>query len=410
MTITIQKHGWRETVWDENPIGTPKGVPIVRDIITDVLLQKGKTSVDSGSFQPGDYRVNPYDVWFEEVEVDSQVVQSNATDWVPSNYRLVKQAGDFSAAMLNNIGGTDFPSMTTSLRQQALEKAHAKLAQSDLTLGEDLGEIRETIKMLKNPFNSFFEFFQSGGGSNLKKIRKLLKYGKTRKYLGKKGKEAAKAASDTWLELRYGLMPLMYLAGDLMEMADQKLYETFDPEKIRSVRAMVSTTHTDPLWSGSVKPLYYTWYYDVATEYDLKAYAAVQYRQSIPLSTWDKLGLTPRYWPETAWQLTRLSFVWDWFTTIGPWLQKFRLKPELEVLGNTVGVKMVKTQVVNRTGVHVDPRTILQLPGRAKKICHRYQRVVGTELPLLPHVRLDVALDLNKWVDSLSLLIQSAIK
>lgn len=380
-------------------------------------LTEGKVSVDSGAFQPGVYRVNPYEVYHEEIEVDDAdqeitwIRTAGYTHWLKTSGKI---AAMFMATQLSK---DLYQSVADDLMQQAHQKARAKIAQSDLSLGEDLGELRETLAMLKDPLSSLRKFLLADSGRNLKTIKLLLKFRVTGSFAGRSGKAAAKAAADTWLELRYGFRPLIMLLGDLMEQANKQANSTFRPDIIRSARAKVVMGE---MVSFNMSPTQYcyidypgtqfrTWWYtkDVV---NMTGYASVQYRQSSPMSTLQNLGLTPAFWPEIAWELTRLSFVWDWFITVGPWIQSFRFKPTIEILGATTGIKRdivrhyagSKVRVLNNSSGIIDK----PITATGRRYVKAYRRYTNPELPLTPLLRLDSVLDLNKLVDSLSLIFQ----
>lgn len=374
-----------------------------------LAVYRDKVSVDTGTFVPGVYRVNPYDIWHEETEVQNTPYQE--FKWGSWPYFL-RSEGYTAAACLTAALSPNLPSEATDLMQQALTKARAKISSSDLSLGEDLGELRETLAMLKSPLSGLREFLQQNNRRNLKKIKSLLEFLKTGTFGGKRGKGAAAAAANTWLELRYGFRPLIMLVGDLMEAVNRKSNSVFDPNVIRSVRAKVSMdpykessgySSISTIWQGATG---YPGYYNYVVTVELEAFAQVQYLQTNPLTVLQRLGLTPRFWPEIVWELTNLSYVWDWFTNIGSWLGSLRVNPEITILGNTTAVKMVRTKEVTLDKIKVDPSVYAPWAGSGSRKIKRYKRFVNTELPLTPSVRLDNGLDVNKLIDALSLIIQ----
>ena len=58
------------------------------------------------------------------------------------------------------------------------------------------------------------------------------------------GKHAAKVAANSWLEFRYGLMPLIYTAQDVIKLVNSA-YERSDATRIRSARASIK--HSAPI-------------------------------------------------------------------------------------------------------------------------------------------------------------------
>jgi hypothetical protein len=238
----------------------------------------------------------------------------------------------------------------------------------------------------------------------------LLGFLKSGVYKGSSGKTALKTAADTWLEYRYGLMPLIYLIGDVVELVRKSERNGFNPDTIRSVRASVSDEYIEENSAQSITvPAAYTKFHGTKEKkVSVNAYASVQYRQSKPKSTADKLGLSPRMWPETAWELTRLSFVVDWLFTIGPWIQSHRSKPEIEVLGNTVGVKFERNVAFK---VHGYTSTYASWPMRSYSTTptwkyEEYYRTVNQSLPMYPLFTAGNTINLLRKIDSAALIVQ----
>jgi ribosomal 50S subunit-recycling heat shock protein len=324
----------------------------------------------------------------------------------------------------SSLRDRSIPSYLSSLGDSALVKAHRKLMAGDLSLGEDLGEIRETIQMLKNPLNGMRQFLIADRRRNLKLLKKLLKFVKARKKAKKKlakslirygkrtGKAAVNAAANDWLELRYGFRPLVMLLGDLVEEAKKKDREAFDASKIRSARSKDERSESYRN-SGTAAAVGGTVKY-VSNTHDYTAgYACIQYTQTNPSSTADLLGVSPRFWPETMWELTRLSFVVDWLVGIGPWLSTLRYTPEITVLGNTVGYKLKRDVLAYATNFYTgmgDQPDGHPLNGDASYTFESYTRAVNVSTPLLPVFRTGDILDLAKTIDSIALIAQRLLK
>lgn len=290
-------------------------------------------------------------------------------------------------------------------------KARGNIRKADLELGEVIGELRETITMLTNPLSQLRKFLRSGNSRNLTAIKNLQRFLKTGTWIGATGKDAAKAATSTWLEVRYGLRPLLYLIGDLIEMAKAKEDWLFDPKKIRTARS-----HQDGISESKFSGVdltnvgSFSFYGDLSIVDKYTAYASVQYRQTRPVEGLENFGLTPRFWPEVAWELTRLSFVVDWIVTIGPWLATLRYKPEVQVLGNTVGQKLERTVSFKATSFHTGyewgtPDKSCDLGG--KYTLTRYDREVDRDPLNFPLLKLGNTLGLFRAIDSVALILQN---
>lgn len=434
-----------------------------------IPITKGRSSVNSGVFIPGKYRVNPYSIQNGSVGVHHKIGCFELEEITPSSrykwpgidqlmfndyhqpnepiylvtvpfvntywtnfdgfivgktyYQVVWMFGDFWRYSLPNQADLNVkPHVSSDYEQLALQKAYGKIRAGDLPLGESIGELRETIEMLRSPLSALRKFFVDDNTRNLRLLKAFVlnRYweSESKKLLGRTGIASIEAATGTWLELRYGLRPLISLVQDVVDRIRDKQVEAFDPEKIRSVRSNLEfgpiQTWTDPVINPSGRVCARS---HCLVEDEYVSSASVQYRQSEKASFLDSLGLTPRHLPEVAWELTRCSFVWDWLISIGPWLASLRINPGVEILGNTVGFKhsrkisVFSTQLCTR-GANPDiPWTTLNnAHGKEGDLDvltkSSYARKVNVELSYLPHFTWGRTLDLYKTIDSLSLIWQ----
>jgi hypothetical protein len=375
---------------------------------------EGKTSVNTGVFIPGVYRVNPYTVWKEEaVGSDIEVDVVDTTYSTRYDYYCYQKSSHLAITAWS-FRNVQLPSTALQLKKQALQKAYARVQRADLALGESIGELAETIEMLRNPLESLRKFLSADNRRNIRKLMQLrtfLKSGRMGKY---QGKLAAKAAADTWLQVRYGFQPLVQTIIDLVKMALIAETKGFNPHTIRSAHATVLAENEvvrNPAFESGLTPVYYQCR---AVEKDFyKATASVQYRQTLPTSGLGKFGLSLNYLPETAWELTRLSFVVDWLLSIGPWLASYRVKPNVELLGNTVGFKVDRTVAVTATKFRHSPvPTIkrLKVPAIGEYKFTHYSRVVDLDLPTYPLLNAGNILNLFKTIDATALIAQRILR
>jgi hypothetical protein len=306
------------------------------------------------------------------------------------------------------------PTVGTAYRQLALQKAHSKVGSAELDLGEDLGELRETYEMLRSPLKSLRKFLLDDRARNymLLEALKLRDKRMVNRLLGRTGKASAETMSSTWLELRYGLRPLYKLVQDAIEMINDKSIDVFDPNKIRSMRTKLdyreTVQHSVDNVIGLMKINSLIVSDDVIT-----ATASVQYTQKAQNTLVDQLGLTPRHLPETAWNLTKLSFVWDWIFSIGPWLGTLRINPDVTILGNTTGIR-IKRKVYYRKawcwGYYDPPSTQVLYEPEDVLYLDSYDRAANTDERYMPHFTWGRTLDCWKAIDALTLIWQFASK
>jgi hypothetical protein len=431
-----------------------------------VRFVEGKESVETGVFIPGEYRTNPYSVTQTEISHDhngrgAATIESgdfildeklypgihptaslviNETDpvyfategfkyphtrdilgyTVGSTYYNVRYVvGDWWRYRHADLADDVVPPRETATYEQlALQKATSKLSTADLELGETLGEYRETIQMLRSPLSGLKKFLLDDRSRNYRLLIALMKKDKRQvaRLTGRTGLASADAMASTWLELRYGLRPLVMLVQDVIERVNSQQVAMFDPDKIRSARSRLTFSDERWEWMETLFQGYPIIRSRAKVEDVYQATASVQYRQTAPATFLDSLGLTPRFLPEVAWQLTKLSFVWDWIFSIGPWLGTLRCNPDIEVLGNTVGIKHERKIYLTATEMRYKLNAWKGLPGvhddhkggdlMIKRT--QYERKVDVDLSYLPHFTYGRVLDLYKAVDSLMLIWQFA--
>jgi hypothetical protein len=395
-----------------------KDVPSVQPVlyegttVSSKVLDEGKISVDSGKFIPGIYRTNPYKVWKEEVMVAEVSHYVRRTDLNTTWNYCFKQTGNPCLVGLSLLADKTMPSAMTDLSDRALQTAYGRVRQADLSLGESIGELRETLQTIRNPLSALREFLSQNSFKHLHNLIKLQKQAKLAK-LGKLSVQGLKDASDTWLELRYGLRPLVITIRDVMEMVAETGRKEFNPSTIRRARAKKKRETKTSLPTFISGESYFGYQLTPTRVDELTAYASVQYRQEYALTSAEKFGLSPEFLPEIAWELTRLSFVVDWLFTIGPWLASYRIKPGITILGNTVG-KKIRRKVTVGTQWRVQQSPYMDWsPLKSNQLYWNYEeysRVVNQSLPLLPQFTGGDVIDLYKTIDSLALILQPILK
>lgn len=387
-----------------------------------VTARSDKVSTDTGRFEPGIYRVNPYKIYREwyvcDTDIESITYKGVENGW---EYRY-DITGRFPALAWYPVQKTHFPNglskdITSNVGyhdEYALQRAYSDVSNASIQLGEDIAEIRETIAMLKNPLQSAREFLLSSNHRKLGLLNKLIHYQKTGRWTGRTGVDAARAAADTWLEFRYGIIPTLKTGQALVELANDGLRK-FLPEQIHTGRGK-STRHyerTIPAAGnfsfGNAQCIQSAYQID-----EISCYGRVQYHVlNEPGNILDIVGASPKYWPELTWALTRASFVADWFVDISTWLGMIRslFDPSVEILGNTVGIRVDRSVSVI-TKVFFGHLTVKPSDPEYNFVtarCNYYERRVDQNLPLTPIIKLDVN-NLLHVVDSAALIVQPVLK
>lgn len=213
------------------------------------------------------------------------------------------------------------------MAQRVNNRLDSRIRDTDVDLAVMLGEYKESAGMVVSAANAVV---------NAVKLAKKRRYdeallelvGQRRRSLLRnsddnlKGKpyDIPKAMSDTWLGLQYGIIPLLRDVHAVVE----KLSSTYNgfpkPLQVRTrlsepIKTHLSRISVDPNWGDTItSTLLFTGF--------VEGSGGVTYWVDNPLMrTLDQVGvLNPM---SVAWELTRLSFVVDWFIPIGDYLQSF---------------------------------------------------------------------------------------
>lgn len=374
----------------------------------------------TGKFIPNVYRitshtayreslaVNRAEYWHDEA-IDAGVYECQDTLDGDIGHFLYSRAKPLVPSISSGFG--NYP-------QRVLLRAMGKLSEVEAGLGETLGEIKETLEMLRSPFKSFRDFLYNQNYRNLGLWQSIFQYSNTGRWSERGGRKlnglaAAKTAANTWLEFRYGLMPLVYTIQDLIELANKQVSK-LDQSQIRSVRSRLKVEapikfSVNTYYGATIQN---TELFCNVDGVDYTTHRAVVHYHLIGVPTLaELLGLSPQALPELAWELTRLSFVVDWWLGIGDWLGAMRFNPYVHYLGNTVSQRVsrrVSTDVVTAcAGISRAPRT-----PRGKYTSYlrnHYSRSINQSLPSIPPLKLEFKSYFH-LLDSLALVINPALR
>lgn len=229
------------------------------------------------------------------------------------------QIGDFRTWMQ----GAPSPPAETGIvlpsSDQLFITAFARMNSSELMAGEAVSDLGQTVAMLRSPFR---------GATDL-----LNRMFKSRAAHAKKtAKSVAQATAGTWLEYRYGWRPLL---SDIDIIAQDALVKRGHCERHKLVARAGRGGSQD--WSGSWKP---TDAIDRAGSISMKRTSSrnvgvvYEVKNRTSQDVIRKLyGLRVRDVPATLWELVPYSFVIDWFTNVGDWIQAISPDPFISVVG-----------------------------------------------------------------------------
>jgi len=185
--------------------------------------------------------------------------------------------------------------------------SNARSRMSPAQGGVILGEIRETLHMLRHPADSLRRSLSSYLADVKKQSRGLSKASTKRKNA---------AVSGTWLEYTFGWAPLLYDIRDSAKAISQLASRTPPNEKISSSAKFDAPVDESP-GSGGAGDC--TFDFSIVTIDRTKAayYGAINTSIDPVPSLGSAFGLRPHDFLPTIWELIPYSFVADYFTNIG---------------------------------------------------------------------------------------------
>lgn len=211
-----------------------------------------------------------------------------------------------------------------TLRTLAGTEAAANIQSPDVAGMVFLGELRETIRMLKNPV-----------GSILRAARRIQKTkNKDSRFWDK---TVADFVSANWLQYRYGIMPLMFTYQDLLVALD-KVGDV--APRYRALGAADQTKTTSDLEEVSNDA---TWGFSYERSRETQTEMSVRAGIMYTMDRRDSFGLNLRHLPITAWELTPFSFVLDWFLNTGDYIQAISPKIGVKKLAGWTTEKVVRS-------------------------------------------------------------------
>lgn len=292
---------------------------------------------------------------------------------------------------------SELDTYNTNEAQLALVKTQAKLSEAEWNAFVALGEIGETIDLLRNPLKSFLKSFKDflSGKNKSKQLRKTQLLGDL--------------LSSHWLMYRYAIIPLISDIMAAIALFKKKLDQLEGMQRISSGQEIAYPIKGSVTESNSG----FRWTMQYERQMYRKTIHHVYFEQALMstnelLAKW--MGFSPSQILNNAWELTRLSFVLDWVLAVGDWLSAITPDPSLKYLGNCTSQKITKritcdvTSITHEVGLRYDKPVILPRYTWDSSTLHRQ---VGTTTGVLPPFNPDF-LKLKRILDSISLLWQPA--
>lgn len=182
----------------------------------------------------------------------------------------------------------------------------ASLNEATLDLLTTLAELPETVKMVHDVLSFAGNKVKAFRTAEKQLKKKLLKQGVPRSEL-----EASDALASLWLQWRYGVMPVYYTLQDIKNVLKDK----FAAEFVKESKTKNTDFDLEEGFKGAASCVSSCW---MKRRFDPTDKSA-QFRRVF--------GVNPFV---TAWELTTLSFVVDWFINVGDVVSALSPIPSLE--------------------------------------------------------------------------------
>lgn len=257
-------------------------------------------------------------------------------------------------------------------------------------LAEQVARLATAVQMMKRgrPAKAILALLGRNTSKGVAKIPK-----------GQRLRAAGDIFLQRWLETRYGWAPLMYDVQGHIAALDA-LREVKHPRYTARGRHTSSwETEATEIGSAVVQTQPWTFQKDVTWEATARAY--VLYTVDSTFEPANAFGISSM--PLSLWELVPLSFVVDWFVSVGDWLSAITPKVGVSTLaeGSTVTVEGYAVRRI--TALTADANWDCDVLGHSDEATIELKRRI-TGLPSLYYPPVKVKLDPKRFMDSLALL------
>lgn len=342
--VRVKRPGWWKRSWN-----TGKFIP---NTFTLHEYTVGSCRTDQVSVPPSHFRSRYYDVYNHGYGITHELKVESASEWLYDVEPLKQVSLTFAKG---NTSCTLDGALTSRLASNSVTKAYANMLKPDFAGLGELGEIKETLEFLRHPTLNLVKLIKNEEYLSLKQYKELLarvaqitkKSRDTKTWnWARWARELPDALANDWLSMRYAMRPLLMSISDIIDTLE-KQRKKFDPDAILCARSKIVDSEKvrydrDSKGSRSQIGLYPVVFY-VQGRHSVRRETVVRggvnYKLKVPIPDLQRFGLAWKYVPETAWELTKWTFILDWIIDFGSYIESFRFNPEAEVLGTFAGLK-----------------------------------------------------------------------
>jgi len=256
-----------------------------------------------------------------------------------------------SGYLASGFGPLPSSSVIDSLVQTCKQDCLSNIDKPEYALFEDIGELHETVKFLKEPLMSL----RTLAGTFDTRWRKV--FLNKRKRFPFKSLAALRTAAlaESWLEYRFAVMPLVYTACNLAE----SYWDVVNQSAFSTKTARASRTGTTRVGNQEVVGSPFT--FRRSGDRQVSVRAAIRYQvlyQDNPILA--RYGLRVKDWPRGLWDLKPLSFMTDRLFNVGDLISGMvnLSDPKIKILAASITIKDNTTQylqVVSQSSASYSP-------------------------------------------------------
>lgn len=281
----------------------PSEVPSFTQTYACVQSKTRSTRSDIVKTQPiGDsyFRTTAYHAFFSTVSCNAgECIFADKNTSVPNKYFIVWDGADVDDVWRYGCNASLNPNVPSWLVAQVRSRILSRIRNTDLDIGVSAGEMKQTVRSITailgrilNIVRGFRRRYGSGSYSNWS----------TRKVL--------KSSASAWLGYQYGVKPLM---SDIFALSEELSKQARGPELFKVFEKSIDPTYGPSTWPSANFANWLTGSF----ERGFKAGYSFSISNPQVFDAW-RYGLTSPL--SLAWELTPYSFVIDWFTNLGAFL------------------------------------------------------------------------------------------